>query len=124
VGCTIVQDLSREGSDIKPMIYETKMVLVLRRALAPWQLANVAAFLAGGLAATEAHLKGEAYIGASRRELRPAIYIEEMFATTNDADNRAASAAAPVDALNLVGMGVHGSRKIIDKITNGLKFLA
>ena len=44
--------------------------------------------------------------------------------TTNDADNRAAFAIAPADALNLVGLGVHGPRKMIDKVVNGLKFLA
>ena len=31
------------------------------------------------------------------RELVPAIYIEPMFTTTNDADNRAAVAAAPAE---------------------------
>ena len=140
--------------DIKPMIYETKTVLVRRRDLPAWQVANVAAFLAGGLAAEHAYLKGEAYRdGAGRsysalirepvfvfgatldelrrthqraltRELVPAVYIEEMFKTTNDADNRAAFAAAPPDALNVVGIGVHGPRKTIDKVVNGLKLLA
>ena len=43
------------------MIYETKTALVLRRDLAAWQIANVAAFLAGGLAATHPVLKGEPY---------------------------------------------------------------
>lgn len=45
-----------------------------------------------------------------------------MFKTTNDADNRAAFAGAPVDGLNLVGLGLHASRKTIDNVTNGLKF--
>ena len=139
--------------DMASMIYDTKMALILRRDLAGWQVANVAAFLAGGLAATHVHLKGEPYrdgggkdyaalirepvfvFGATLEELRrthqralsrelvPAVYIEEMFKTTNDADNRAAFAAAPVDALNFVGIGVHGPRKTIDKVTNSLKFL-
>jgi hypothetical protein len=61
---------------------------------------------------------------ALSRELVPAIYIERMFATTNDADNRAAVAAAPADALDFVGVGVHGPRKSIDKVANGLKFLS
>jgi len=117
-------------------------------------VANVAAFLAGGLAGTHAHLMGEPYrdgggraytalirepvfvYGATLEELRrthqralsrelvPAIYIEPMFTTTNDADNRAAVAAAPVDALDFVGIGVHGPRKAVDKVVNGLKFLA
>jgi len=136
------------------MIYETKTVLVLRRDLAGWQAANVAAFLAGGLAGTNPHLMGEPYRdGAGRdytplirepvfvmgatleelrrthlralsRELKPAIYIEPMFATTNDADNRAAVAAAAPDALDFVGIGIHGPRKTVHKVTNGLKFLS
>jgi hypothetical protein len=136
------------------MIYETKTALVLRKDLAPWQIANVAAFLAGGLAATHPVLKGEPYRDsggksysalirepvfvyggtveelrrthqrALSRELVPAVYIEAMFKTTNDADNRAAFAAAPTDALDFVGIGVHGPRKTIDKVINGLKFLA
>ena len=136
------------------MLYDTKTALILRSDLAPWQIANVSAFLAGGLAASHGHLKGEPYVDAGNRsycplirepvfvfggtleelrrtlfralsrELAPAIYIEEMFKTANDADNRAAFAAAPVDAPNLVGLGVHGPRKTIDKVVNSLKFLA
>ena len=136
------------------MIYETKTALVLRKDLAPWQIANVAAFLAGGLAATHPVLKGEPYRDgggkaysallrepvfvysgtveelrrthqrALSRELVPAVYIEAMFKTTNDADNRAAFAAAPADALDFVGIGVHGPRKTIDKVINSLKFLS
>lgn len=140
--------------DIGGMIYDTKTILVLRRDLAGWQAANVAAFLAGGLAGAHPHIMGEPYrdaggrtytalirepvfvYGATLEELRrthqrilsrelvPAIYIEPMFATTNDADNRAAVAAAAPDALDFVGLGVHGPRKTIDKIANGLKFLS
>lgn len=136
------------------MIYDTKTALVLRRDLAAWQMANVAAFLAGGLTGTHGHMKGEPYRdGAGRaytalirepvfvfggtldelrrthqralsRELVPAIYIAPMFTTTNDADNRAAVAAADSEALDFVGVGVHGPRKVIDKVVNGLKFLS
>ncbi len=49
------------------MIYETKTALVLRKDLAAWQTANVAAFLAGGLAGTHAHLMGEPYLDANGR---------------------------------------------------------
>ena len=134
------------------MLYETKTALVLRRDLAAWQVANVAAFLAGGLAATHPELKGEPYRdGGGRaytalirepvfvyggtveelrrthqraisRELVPAVYIEAMFKTTNDADNRAAVEAADAEALDFVGIGVHGPRKVIDKVINKLKF--
>lgn len=136
------------------MIYDTKTALVLRPDLVPWQVANVAAFLAGGLAGTQPDMLGEPYQdGAGRfysalirepvfvygaaldelqrthqrslaRALRPAIYIEAMFKTTNDADNRAAVTAAPAEALDLVGVGIRGPRKTIDKVINGLKFLA
>ncbi len=136
------------------MIYDTKTALVLRRDLAGWQFANVSASLAGGLAAGNGQMIGEAYRDAAgrfysalirepvfvyggsldelrrthqralTRALRPAIYIEQMFKTSNDIDNRAAVAAAPADALDLVGIGVHGPRKTIDKVIQGLKFLA
>ena len=136
------------------MIYDTKTALVLRTDLAGWRLANVAAFLAGGLAGTTPGMMGEPYCDSAgryhsalvrepvfvyggsldelrrthqralSRALRPAIYIERMFETTNDIDNRAAFAAAPADALDLVGLGVHGPRKTIDKVIQGLKFLA
>jgi hypothetical protein len=140
--------------DIGSMIYETKTALILRKDLAPWQIANVAAFLAGGLAASHSHFKGEPYKDAAgrpysvlirepvfvygatleelqrtharalSRELVPAAYIEAMFKTANDADNRTVFAAAPADALDLVGLGVHGPRKTIDKVVNSLKFFA
>lgn len=140
--------------DMVAMIYETKTALILRRDLAAWQMANVAAFLAGGLAGTHGHMMGEPYRDASgrtysalirepvfvfgatleelrrthqralSRELVPAIYIADMFRTANDDDNRAAVAAAAPDALDLVGLGVHGPRKTIDKVVNSLKFLS
>ena len=136
------------------MIYDTKTALVLRTDLAGWQIANVAAFLTGGLMAGNPEMAGEPYrdaagrfysalvrepvfvYGASLDELRrthqralsrelvPAVYIAAMFTTTNDADNRTAFAAAPVDALDFVGIGVHGPRKVIDKVVNSLKFLS
>lgn len=136
------------------MIYDTKTALVLRADLAAWQIANVAAFLAGGLAGTHAVMIGEPYQDAAgkaytalirepvfvyggtveelwrthqralSRELVPAVYIEAMFKTANDMDNRTVFAAAPADALDLVGVGVHGPRKTIDKVTNSLKFLS
>ena len=136
------------------MIYETKTALVIHHELAGWQMANVAAFLAGGLAGTHGHIMGEPYKDATgraytalirepvfvyggtveelrrthqralSRELVPAVYIEAMFTTTNDADNRAAFAAAPLDALDFVGIGVHGPRKVVDKVVKSLKFLS
>ncbi len=136
------------------MRYETKTVLVLRRDLLPWQVANVAGFLSGGLAGAYPEMKGEPYADASgrlytplvrepifvygadaaeltrthqravSRNLRFAIYTESLFETSNDHDNRAAVAACMTDQLSLVGLGLHADRKTIDKIVNGLKFLA
>lgn len=152
--CTNVQDEVAILPQYGGMIYDTKTALVLRADLAGWQLANVAAFLTGGLAGKTPDMMGEPYrdsagrvysalvrepvfvYGAALDELRrthrralaralcPAIYIEQMFKTTNDADNRAAVAAATADALDFVGIGLHGPRKLVDKVINGLKLLA
>ena len=135
------------------MIYSTKTALVIRADLLPWQVANVAAFLSGGLAGTYPEIIGEPYrdadgrlytpmirepvfiygaasSGLSRthgrainRGIRFAIYTEPLFKTSNDADNRASVAMTPTAALDLVGLGLRGDRKTVDKITGGLKFL-
>jgi hypothetical protein len=134
------------------MIYPTKTALVLRRDLLPWQVANVSAFLTGGLAGTYPEIVGEPYRDGSgryytplirepvfvyggdaadlgrthqralSRTLRVAIYTAPLFKTSNDADNRAAVAGAATEALDLVGIGIHAERKVVDKVINGLKF--
>jgi hypothetical protein len=136
------------------MLYPTKTALVIRNDLAAWQKANIAAFLSGGLAHQYPEMIGEPYRDAHatlytplirepvfvygadaeamrrtyerarNRELTFAIYTEPLFKTTNDNDNRASVAATPRAALNLVGLGFHAERKIIDKLINGLKFLS
>lgn len=136
------------------MKYSTKTALVIRTDLLPWQIANVAAFLSGGLAGTYHEIVGEPYrdgdgrlytpmirepifiYGATSAELtrthgralnrgiRFAIYTEPLFETANDLANRANVAATPTSALDLVGLGLHADRKIVDKITGGLKFLS
>jgi hypothetical protein len=136
------------------MRYSTKTALVIRSDLLPWQIANVAAFLSGGLAGTYPEIVGEPYRDgdgrlytpmirepifiyaatsteltrahgrAANRGIRFAIYTEPLFKTANDFDNRANVAETATAALDLVGLGLHADRKIIDKITGGLKFLA
>ena len=136
------------------MIYNTKTALVIRGDLLPWQVANVASFLSGGIAGAYPEIVGEPYRDADgrlytamirepvlvygatsaelarthgravARDIRFAIYTEPLFKTMNDADNRASVAATPTEKLDLVGLGLHADRKTIDKITNGLKFLA
>lgn len=133
------------------MRYDTKIAIVVRDDLATWQKLNVASFLAGGLVGTAPELAGEPYQDASgrfygplirqpvlifaasggeltnvleraqQRGVRPHLYTKELFTTGNDSDNRAAVAAVATDALDLVGLGLHGERKEIDKITKGLK---
>lgn len=132
------------------MRYDTKIAIVVRENLAPWQKLNVASFLAGGLVGASSELAGEAYRDGSgrfygplirqpvlifaaageqlkqvldrarTRGVRPHLYTSELFATGNDSDNRAVVAAVPTEALDLVGLALHADRKDIDKIVKGL----
>lgn len=132
------------------MRYETKIALVVRDDLAPWQKLNVTAFLAGGLVGSHPELPGEPYHDGSNRfygplirqpilifagtgadlartlararerSLRPSIYTRDLFATSNDTDNRAAVARVQTEALDLVGLGLHADRKEVDKVVKGL----
>jgi hypothetical protein len=134
------------------MQFDTKIAIVIRTDLEAWQKLNVASFLAGGIAAAFPECVGAPYedgsatkylsligqpiliYGADRaslsraleralaRNVRPALYTEDMFKTTHDEANRAAvKAVARVD-LNLVGLAVRAERKVVDKIVDGLKF--
>ena len=47
------------------------------------------------------------------------IYTEDLFATGNDDDNRAAVQAVAAADLNLVGVAVYGPRNAIDKVFEG-----
>ena len=59
---------------------------------------------------------------ALSRNVKPAIYTEDMFKTTHDAANREAVGAVVRAQLNLVGLAMRAERKVIDKILDGLKF--
>ena len=59
---------------------------------------------------------------ALARNVKPAVYSEEMFKTTHDAANREAVRAVARADLNLVGLAMRAERKVIDKIVDGLKF--
>jgi hypothetical protein len=134
------------------MHFDTKIALVIRDDLLPWQKLNVAAFLAGGIAAAAPDCIGDPYEDASgtgylrligqpiliygadgpalarvldralARGVQPALYTEEMFATTHDAANRAAVRAVAREHLQLVGLAVRADRKVVDKIVDKLKF--
>ncbi|SMF77638.1 hypothetical protein SAMN06265365_13836 [Tistlia consotensis] len=133
------------------IVFETKIAVVVRDGLAAWQKLNVACFLAGGLVGAYPELAGERYRDGSGRPYGPLIrqpvlvfaadsagltrtltranergvpvslYTAELFATGNDRDNRAAVAAVPTEALDLVGLALHAERREVDKVTRGLK---
>ena len=134
------------------MQFDTKIAIVIRSDLEPWQKLNVAAFLSSGIAAAFPECIGEPYedaaamnyhaligqpiliYGADRaqlsraleraiaRDVKAAVYTEDMFKTTHDAANRAAVKAVARADLNLVGLAFRAERKVIDKIADGLKF--
>src|SRR5712671_6289603 len=56
------------------------------------------------------------------RDVKPAVYTEDMFKTTHDAANREAVKAVIRADLNLVGLAMRAERRVIDKIVDGLKF--
>ncbi|KOT75297.1 hypothetical protein ADK70_39660 [Streptomyces rimosus subsp. pseudoverticillatus] len=131
--------------------FPTKIAIVVREDLADWQKLNVTAFLASGIAHADDAIMGKRYedgsgndylalfrepvlcltadpAGLARtraralsRELPTALYTADMFTTGNDDDNRAVVRAVPADALDLVGVAVHGPRKQVDKVIKGLK---
>ena len=134
------------------MQFDTKIAIVVRTDLEPWQKLNVASFLAGGIAASFPECVGSPYedasgtqylsligqpiliYGADRaaltraleralaRSVTPAVYTEDMFKTTHDEANRATVRAVARADLNLVGIAMRAERKVIDKIVDGLKF--
>ena len=134
------------------MEFSTKIAVVLREDLAVWQKANVTAFLVSGVAGTDPQSVGEPYRDASGneylpmfvqpvlvyeadeaalrraferardRDVTPAIYTADLFATGHDEANRAAVAAVAVEDLDLVGIAFRAERKTVDKIVDRLKF--
>ncbi|QVQ53691.1 DUF2000 domain-containing protein [Spiractinospora alimapuensis] len=129
---------------------ETKIGIVVREDLATWQKLNVTAFLAGGLAGGVEGLTGQPYVDgggteytpmisqpvlvytgeggaltrvrdrATARSLTVGIYTEELFATNNDIDNRAAVVAVDTEKLQLVGVSVYGPRNQVSAALKGL----
>jgi len=129
--------------------FDTKIAVLLRDDLAVWQRLNVTAFLVSGIAGTAPGLLGEPYedgdgtrylpmfgqpvlvfegdhdmlTAAHRRALSRgvlvSVFTEELFATGNDVDNRAAVRAVARDKLNLAGLAVHGPRNAVDKMLKG-----
>jgi hypothetical protein len=133
----------------EPIRFDTKVAVLLRDDLEPWQALNVTAFLVSGIAAHDLELIGEpyedadgtAYLAMIRqpivvfegdaerltathakavgRGLAMSVYTREMFSTGNDRDNRAAVRAVAQDDLDLVGIAVHGPKNGVDKTFKG-----
>jgi hypothetical protein len=141
-------------SEPEPVRFDTKIAVVLRDDLAPWQELNVTAFLMSGIATSAADLVGEAYEDADgvrylpmlrqpvlvftadaeaiaqahrralEREMALAIYTRELFTTGHDAANRAAVRAVPTAELDLVGIAVRGPRNGVDRMLKGARMHA
>jgi len=132
-------------------MFDTKIAIVVRDDLQTWQKLNVTAFLMSGITAASPDIIGSEYLDAQDKQHLPlstqpvivltgaanvltnvrtraddrgvpsAVYIEEMFATGNDADNRAVFAEHEVSENNTVGIALRAEKKIVDKITKGAK---
>jgi hypothetical protein len=132
------------------MTFETKIAVVLRDNLLPWQKVNVTAFTVSGIAGTVEGIVGELYEDGSGNkylpmfrqpvlvfcataeqlrtvyeralscQLRFSLFTEDLFHTNNDDDNRAAVKARSQEALNIVGMALWAEKKCVEKVLKGV----
>ena len=132
-------------------MFDTKIAIVLRDDLAPWQALNVTAFLTSGIVAGAPEMIGEPYrdrdgnvynplsiqpviiLAADQatlsaihrrsleRSVRTCLYVEEMFATGHDAANRAVFAEFAPDDAKVVGIAMRAEKKLVDKITKSAR---
>lgn len=129
--------------------FDTKIAVIVRADLPVWQRLNMVAFLASGVATSEAEIVGEPYEDASSvrylpmfrqpvlvfsatsdelraayeraRELAMAIFTDELFITGHDEANRAAVRAVASDDLRLAGIALRARRKQVDTVVKGLR---
>ncbi|TYP84634.1 DUF2000 domain-containing protein [Blastococcus xanthinilyticus] len=131
--------------------WPTKIVVLLREGLLPWQELNVTAFLAGAVAAAIPELIGRPYEDADgtgylamirqpvlvmtglaqvlaqarersvQRGLPTSVFTADLFATGGDAENRAAVRAVRGADLDLVGVALHGPKNVVDKVVKGAR---
>lgn len=131
-----------------------KIAVVVRSDLEVWQKLNVTAFLVSGIGTLRPQVIGEPYADASGRRYLPmfghpvlvyagdaaavtrafgraqardlptAVFTDDLFATGNDVDNRAAVAKVTTDDLSLAGFAVVGPRREVDKALDKLKLHA
>jgi hypothetical protein len=138
------------GELAHPARFDTRVAVLVREGLLPWQELNVTAFLISGIATSAPDLTGEAYRDADGNEYLPmlrqpvlvfsasleqlararsraldrgiatSIYTRDLFTTGDDASNREAVAAVAATDLDLVGVAMRGPRNTVDRITKGL----
>jgi hypothetical protein len=58
---------------------------------------------------------------ALKRGIEHSVFTQDLFATGNDRDNRAAVRAVPTGQLDLVGIALYGSKNAVDKILKGAR---
>jgi hypothetical protein len=134
-----------------PVRYDTKIAVLLRDDLEPWQRLNATAFLISGLGSAFPELIGAPYADADgtpylpmfrqpvlvfegtrhtlttaldralSRALPRAVFTADLFTTGHDAANRAAVRAVSKDRLDLVGLAIHGPRNAVDKTLKGAR---
>lgn len=124
----------------QPIRFDTKIAVLLREDLEPWQRLNVTAFLVSGLGTAVPEVIGEPYADADdvaylpmfrqpvlvlegtketltaaharvlSRALPRAAFTSDLFTTGNDRDNRAAVRAVPTGSWTLWGSRCTGRR--------------
>ncbi|NIK62292.1 DUF2000 family protein [Kribbella shirazensis] len=129
--------------------FATKIAVLLRDDLAVWQRLNVTAFLVSGIAGTHPEVVGEPYEDADGvrylpmfrqpvmvfegskefmataqeralgRGIEHSVFTQDLFATGNDRDNRAAVRAVGTSELDLVGIALYGPKNAVDKVLKG-----
>ena len=131
--------------------FDTKIAVLLRDDLATWQRLNATAFLVSAIAGSRPELLGAAYLDgddteylpmfgqpvmvfegdrdcliaahgrALDRSLRISVFTQDLFATGNDEDNRAALRAVARGKLDLVGLALHAPRNAVDRVMKGAR---
>ncbi|MGC4769048.1 DUF2000 family protein [Micromonospora sp. DT44] len=132
-----------------PVRFDTKIAVLLRDDVLPWQRLNITAFLVSGLGTVVPEVIGEPYEDADgarylpmfrqpvlvfqgdrdvlrlahqraiSRDLPISVFTSELFGTANDRDNRSAVRAVPTEKLDLVGLAVYGPRNAVDRVLKG-----
>ncbi len=135
--------------ETEPIRFDTKIAVLLRDDLPTWQRLNVTAFLVSGIAASHPETIGEPYEDADgtpylpmfrqpvlvfegskeimatahvrvlSREIPHSVFTQDLFATGNDRDNRAAVRAVKQGELDLVGLALYGPKNAVDKALKG-----